>query len=215
MELPANKRSIKKALTEMSYGKCAYCECKLDIESKDVTIDHFSPKVSNDSLVVEWNNLLPACLRCNRKKNRKEDPIINPCEENPKAYIGVKKSSFRLTAINSSVIGKNTISVVGLNDIERVIQPRMRVIEKIIENLEGLYEDINNLTEIPRKYIDRCENYLSQALKDREYAAMAAAKVLDDPLFNKIKKIFIDKGVWNIQLQNIEEELSEIALEVV
>ena len=64
------KEPLKKAMLEMSHGKCSYCECKLGIESKDVTIDHFLPKSENPDEVVEWENLFPACLRCNRKKNR-------------------------------------------------------------------------------------------------------------------------------------------------
>ena len=40
-------------MLEMSHGKCSYCECKLGIESKDVTIDHFLPKSENPDEVVE------------------------------------------------------------------------------------------------------------------------------------------------------------------
>ena len=70
---PKIKKTLKEALLEMSHGKCSYCECALGIESKDVTIDHFLPKKSHEGLVVEWENLFPACLRCNRKKNDNED----------------------------------------------------------------------------------------------------------------------------------------------
>lgn len=209
---PKIKEPLKKALTDMSKNKCAYCECILNIESKDVTIDHFSPKVSNESLVIEWTNLLPSCLRCNRKKNRKEDEIINPCDINPKEHLGIKGSGFRLKAINNSEIGKNTIRVVGLNDIERVMTPRMLVVEKIVNKLEELYEDIKDLTAIPQKYIDRCENYMSEAMSDKAYSAVAAAKILDDNIYKSIKDILISKNKWNYQLQYIEKELMDIAL---
>lgn len=118
--LPCIKEPLKEALMRMSYNKCVYCECKLGIESKDVTIDHFKPKVSNADIVVEWDNLLPSCLRCNRTKNRKEQEIIDPCKINPKEHLGLKKGDkFRIK--KKTELGKNTISVLDLNDIDRVM----------------------------------------------------------------------------------------------
>lgn len=211
---PKIKDPLKRALTEMSNNKCAYCECILDIESKDVTIDHFSPKSSNESLVIEWTNLLPSCLRCNRKKNRNEDVIINPCEIDPKEHLGIKNNGVRLKAVNNSEIGKNTITVVGLNDIDRVMKPRMAVVEKVIDKFEELYEDIENLPNIPKRYINRCQKYMSEALRDKEYSAVVSAKLLDDCTFKLIKEVFISKNLWNNQLQEIEKELIEISLPI-
>jgi len=76
---PKIKRPLKESLLQMSHNKCSYCECILAIESKDVTIDHFLPKVKYADKVVEWENLFPACLRCNRKKNDNEEQLVNPC----------------------------------------------------------------------------------------------------------------------------------------
>lgn len=89
---PRIKVPLKKALMKMSHNKCVYCECMLGIESKDVTIDHFKPKVHNEELVIEWENLFPACLRCNRHKKDNESKIVNPCEENPKDFLGLKNT---------------------------------------------------------------------------------------------------------------------------
>lgn len=208
------KKPLKDALTRMSNNKCVYCECMLNIESKDVTIDHFLPKVSNDSLVVQWTNLLPSCLRCNRVKNRKEDEIINPCDIDPKEHLGVKKTSVRLVQINSSTIGKNTIRVLKLNDIERVMKARQIVIEKIIEKLIDLLEDIDELKDIKSRHVDRLEGYLSEGLKDKEYSAVVAAKILDEDTFHKLKELYIAKEKWNITLQKIDAELRNIALTI-
>ncbi|MEG2017697.1 MAG: HNH endonuclease [Clostridium sp.] len=211
---PKIKKPLKDALTRMTNSKCAYCECKLNLESKDTTIDHFLPKVSNDSLVVRWTNLLPSCLRCNRAKNRKEDEIINPCNVDPKKHLGVKKTSFRLTEINNSALGKNTIRVLKLNDIERIMIPRQIVTERIIEKLLELLEDVEDLQEIKSKHIHRLECYLSEGLKDKEYSAVVAAKVLDEDTFQKLKVMYQNKGLWNSNLQRIEQELIEVALVV-
>lgn len=90
---PKIKKPLKDALLKMSYGKCAYCECVLDIEAKDATIDHFAPKSANADKVVEWENLFPACLRCNRKKKDNEDRIVNPCQDIPKKFIAIARRS--------------------------------------------------------------------------------------------------------------------------
>lgn len=208
------KKPLKDALTSITKNKCAYCECMLNIESKDVTIDHFLPKISNDSLVVQWTNLLPSCLRCNREKNRKEDEIINPCDVEPKEHLGVKKSGVRLVQINNSTIGKNTIRVLKLNDISRVMVPRQIVTEKIIEKLLELLEDIEEMDIIKSKYVDRLENYLSEGLRDKEYSGIVAAKILDDDIFHRIKEIYLKKELWNVRLQEIENELIDVALTI-
>lgn len=62
------KTYIKSALLAMSHNKCAYCECKLDEESKYMEVEHFLPKDDYPNQVVDWNNLLPSCKRCNTKK---------------------------------------------------------------------------------------------------------------------------------------------------
>ena len=73
---PKIKKPLKDALLEMSHFKCSYCECILNIEAKDVTIDHFLPKAFYADRVVEWENLFPACLRCNRKKNEDRKSVV-------------------------------------------------------------------------------------------------------------------------------------------
>ena len=123
---PKIKKPLKEAMLEMSHKKCSYCECKLAIESKDATIDHFLPKSKHPDKVVEWENLFPSCLRCNRKKNNREEIIVNPCKNEPREYLGIRNANrFRFKTIDSEGIGENTIDVIGLNDIERVMIPRM------------------------------------------------------------------------------------------
>ncbi|MBU3133367.1 HNH endonuclease [Clostridium gasigenes] len=211
---PKIKKPLKDALTNMSNNKCAYCECMLNIETKDVTIDHFSPKVSNEILVLEWTNLLPSCLRCNRTKNSNEVEIINPCEIDPKIHLGIKNNGFRLKEINNSIIGKNTIRVLRLNDIDRVVTARMIITEKIIEKLNEVLEDIEDTDIIKSKYINRIEGYLSEALRDRPYCAVASAKILDDRGFKTLKLLCEEKGKWNDRLQKIENELIILALPI-
>jgi uncharacterized protein (TIGR02646 family) len=71
-----SKDEVKKELTELFYGKCAYCETPYAV-SGDLNIEHYRPKslvkIEEDNreltgywwLASAWNNLLPSCKRCN------------------------------------------------------------------------------------------------------------------------------------------------------
>ncbi len=74
------KNSIKWTLKHIYYEKCAFCESYIKNEVGD--IEHFRPKNENKNqakkcdkknsyywLAFSWDNLLPACSKCNGKKS--------------------------------------------------------------------------------------------------------------------------------------------------
>lgn len=212
---PKIKEPLKEAILKMSNDKCSYCECKLGIESKDVTIDHFYPKSENPDKVVEWENLFPACLRCNRKKNKSEEIIVNPCDDEPKEYLGVRNiNRYRLKGIDSEGIGENTIDVIGLNDVCRVITPRMIAWETLQERLVEIEEELND-GGYKKRYKNRLQKIMEDCLPDTEYAAVKATNLLNDETYNAIKEILIAKGQWTDDMRDIEIRIEEIALKLV
>lgn len=209
------KLPLKKALVDMSYGKCVFCECMLGIESKDITIDHFRPKTNNADIVVEWNNLFPACLRCNREKSDYEGRIINPCEDEPKQYLGVSNiQRYRLKGIDAAGIGKNTINRVNLNDIDRVMVPRMQEWERIHSQLEDIYEDLQE-EGYKLKYLKRFEKIMNQCTIKNSYAAIKATNILNDDCYKAVKAVLQEQNVWVHKHIQIEEEIKKIALKLV
>lgn len=48
----------------MKFGRCQWCDCKLDIDTS--TVDHIKARSLGGT--NEWKNLILACGRCNRKK---------------------------------------------------------------------------------------------------------------------------------------------------
>src|SRR5687767_2055063 len=68
-------------LTEISQGKCAYCESP--IKEGNASLDRFRPKAGAMDLegafstehywwlAYQWENLYPACLKCNKFKGPK------------------------------------------------------------------------------------------------------------------------------------------------
>ena len=71
---------VKTALTVMTKGKCAYCEADYDA-TQPSDVEHFRPKGAIDTdagrikpgywwLAAKWENLLPSCIRCNRRERQ-------------------------------------------------------------------------------------------------------------------------------------------------
>lgn len=69
---------VKRRLEQLFHGKCAYCETYYSA-SAPVDIEHYRPKgaVSEDPahpgywwLAMRWDNLLPSCIDCNRKRKQ-------------------------------------------------------------------------------------------------------------------------------------------------
>lgn len=70
---------VKEALGKLFHGKCAYCESFYS-SIQPVDVEHFRPKgkVEGDDvhpgywwLAMEWTNLLPSCIDCNRRRNQR------------------------------------------------------------------------------------------------------------------------------------------------
>ena len=71
-------QAVKDALTELFHGKCAYCESAY-AKVQPMDVEHFRPKsgyMLNGKLkkpgywwlAADWDNLLPSCIDCNRKR---------------------------------------------------------------------------------------------------------------------------------------------------
>lgn len=71
--------TVKEALEKLFHGKCAYCESPFS-SVHPVDIEHYRPKGSvtgatgHDGywwLAAAWDNLLPSCIDCNRRRHQK------------------------------------------------------------------------------------------------------------------------------------------------
>jgi len=81
--------AIKTALETLFHGKCAYCESYYRAQAP-VDVEHFRPKgkVEDDDdhpgywwLGMEWENLLPSCIDCNRKRKQKTPKQVTSLKE--------------------------------------------------------------------------------------------------------------------------------------
>lgn len=161
-----NKLSIKKALLKETFGKCAYCESKLQhISFGD--IEHILPKKqgARPELYVVWSNLTIACEQCNRTGKHDyydpTNPLVNPYIDDPNDHMMDIDS---LILPNDSK-GRITIEILDLN--------RLALVEKRDERLKS----IARLYRLWEKEADAVQKEaLASELKrectaDKEYAS--------------------------------------------
>lgn len=65
---------VKSELAEMQHGKCCYCE-KREEQAKYRDIEHYRPKSTYWWLAWTWENLLFACMDCNRELKGDQFPL--------------------------------------------------------------------------------------------------------------------------------------------
>jgi uncharacterized protein (TIGR02646 family) len=105
---------------------CAYCDGPLTVESAE-TIDHFVPQSRCRELALAWENLYPACSRCNTVEKRARAacwllrPDVDPVDE----WIDYDEQTGRLgvapevTDRVTRLRVRRTLRVFGLNTTER------------------------------------------------------------------------------------------------
>ncbi len=190
--------TVKGALIGMQYSKCAFCEAKpLHVSSGDV--EHLRPKAESRQqatapvsrpgyywLAYEWENLLFACERCNRRHKKSEFPLrnpslralnhhmaitdetplfVDPSREDPQQHI-----SFRdhvPVPANHSDRGRITIAALGLS------RPELnRDREEHLERLR-LLEKMTQVPNLPESMRAEARDLLRRATQsDAEYALM-------------------------------------------
>lgn len=93
---------VKRRLEELFHGKCAYCE-SFYASQAPVDVEHYRPKGAVDGepkhpgywwLGMEWTNLLPSCIDCNRRRKQRAPEGISNLSLLYKATQSGKKDSF-------------------------------------------------------------------------------------------------------------------------
>ncbi len=144
---------IKKAVSDISKGKCVFCENKI----KSVTfpqIEHFYPKSLYPKYTFKWSNLFLACPKCNIPKDNadtKKYPIVNPEKDNPEDYFTFE--NIRIETAEGSpnkIKSENTIKFCNLE--------RVSLSSDYAEIQISLYDNENNLSEFIKKYNNLTQN---------------------------------------------------------
>lgn len=206
---------LKESLLNLSYGKCAYCESKLTVESKYMEVEHFVDKKNNPTKVLDWNNLLPSCKRCNGAKSTHDvlaEPIINPFIDNP-----VNEMYFRLYRFHGfTEKGRATIDVVNLNHLERAVNVRFEIGCGLEELLDKIFSDIEEFeirpsTQRRNKILNSVEEMYKECLPDSNYSATCATILMSSQVYQNIKQKLIRLNMWSSNFDSFEFIISNNA----
>lgn len=211
------KSYIQKPLLEMTNNKCSYCERAIGKKSgQDVHIDHFKYKDKYPELVVDWNNLMPCCARCNRNKGTHdtvEQPIINPTEIDPKDYLFISKYRFYSKDPSESSIGRRTLDVLLLNDSDDCCVVRFQLGNELAEKIESFYQIVVDKgdslkidTASKNKVINGCRKILKKCLPTEEYSAFMATSLHTDANFLALKELLVKLDLWDEELGRLFDE---------
>ncbi|RDA70450.1 hypothetical protein DVH07_04120 [Hafnia paralvei] len=196
------------ALLESSSYKCAYCECKLQKEDSYMQIEHFKDKDTYPDEVVDWDNLLPSCARCNRKKwilDVVKNPIINPYIDNPQHHL--KQQAFRL--YSKDLKGETTITKLFLNDDERLVYPRFLASNEINKQLTELItysKDLDNLRNGVTRILQSCQ-------ANQPYSAFIAYALHSNQDYKILTKLLSSNNLWDEDLAELHRNSLSIILE--
>lgn len=211
------KTYIQDPLLEMTHNKCSYCERAIGKKSgQDVHIDHFKCKDKYPELVVDWNNLLPSCARCNRNKGTHdtvEQPIIDPTEIDPKELLFISKYRYYSKDPSQNNIGQRTLDVLLLNDSDDCCIVRFQLCNELAEKVESFYqiviekgETLKTDTVSKNKVINGCRKLLKKCLPTAEYSAFMATSLHTDSNFLALKDVLMKQGLWDEDLCQLFDE---------
>ena len=208
---------IKENLLKMSFDKCVFCECNIAEESKYMEVEHYVAKSIDPSKVVDWANLLPACKRCNGCKSDHNVllfPIIQPVHDKPTEHLKLFLYFFK----HKTVLGKTTIEVLHLNDIQ-VRKPRTKIGSVATEQLENLKDDIEDYEKTPSiKRHNKIKSWLRklmlEAQPNSEYSATVATVIWHNEAYHFAKDFFQKQDWWTSELQELEQIIELNAFDI-
>jgi 5-methylcytosine-specific restriction endonuclease McrA len=208
--------AIKKQLLASSNSKCAYCESRLDEESKYMEVEHFEDKDSYPENVVMWENLLPSCKRCNVAKGShdvRSEPIIDPYKQQPNTHLYLKAFRFR----SKCQLGRSTVDVLDLNNSARVVLKRFEIGEAVIAAIEvavDRYERwVTSKSTRSRNVLLGCvEGLLLQCQPESEYSATAATVLHDNSEYLELIGNMRHGGLWTPELEALNSSSRKLVL---
>lgn len=212
-----NFDALKSALLETSHGKCAYCECDLTKESKYMEVEHFRDKDTYPQDVVKWENLLPACKRCNGSKGTHDvlgSPIVNPYETDPRDHFLLKL--YRLRPKTSQ--GEESLGVLDLNNSDRAVVIRFSIGEGIQESLDAALEILrtfknNGAARTKNRLVGVIRDVLLECQPKSAYAATASTVIHGDKTYVELVEELKVLGLWSAELSDLHDQSRSLALD--
>lgn len=106
---------VKRWLEELFHGKCAYCESYYAAQAP-VDVEHYRPKGAVEGahdhpgywwLAMDWDNLLPSCIDCNRRRRQKTPRAVNDVALLHRTMLTGKKDCFPIGGVRAGTISSD------------------------------------------------------------------------------------------------------------
>lgn len=204
-------KEIHNALLISSFNKCAFCETKLQISSSYMEIEHFKSKDLFPEDVVDWNNLLPSCKRCNTTKSKHNvvlKPIINPFDIDPKDHLTQQGCRIYF----KTDMGESTQEALNLND-EKLTRPRFEVWDYVVTSLEEMYKDLTQKTKLTKHDRNKLCRLLTSCQADRAFSAFASTALHQTPEYSLVINALRSAGQWDDQLEDLHQNSLRLVLD--
>jgi len=203
------------ALRTMSREKCAYCEASIAERNTPSEIDHFVSKDNDPTRVVEWTNLLPCCRGCNSRKGTHDvlaEPIINPCDIDPKQHLLYADGYFR----PKTALGKTTLRALDFTLDRKLMRAIYELTLQANNRLEELAEKAAAEPPPTKGNLTRLRNRIAALMEDgqakEKFAAAVSTAILRSPDYVTVKAFLQQADRWDAELQNLEDTLQSHAL---
>ncbi|WP_374598829.1 HNH endonuclease [Brevundimonas sp.] len=207
-----NVDEIKRALSELSSGKCAYCEVRLGEGPAYLEVEHFYAKGHYPGRVLAWENLLPACRRCNAKKGDWDvapagQMMVDPTIMAPPIHIQLDEA---YRPLGRTPVGEITILEIGLDDIDRLGVKRYKIGEAFKRKLEDLLDryvslPVNASLHRRRGVVRAVRDAVAKAGSDAPFSAVIATVMTRSPAYAALKAAMEAAGDWSAELRAADD----------
>ncbi|TMV82807.1 HNH endonuclease [Thioclava sp. BHET1] len=209
--------NITDPLLAASYRKCAYCECRLQEVDSYMEVEHFKHKDKYYDDVVEWENLLPSCKRCNTKKGIHDvlaEPIVNPFVDNPKDHLRLDMAYLR----SKDDVGRATLEVLDLNSMDRLVVPRFMITTEIERNVSRIQDALDlyfadRSVRRRNRLVSILKDTLRECQPDSEFSATSATFLHRNAQYVDICASLRDVDLWDDELEGLHQASANIRLD--
>lgn len=204
-------KDIHSTLLQSSSSKCAFCESQLQVSASYMEIEHFKLKDVYPDEVVEWENLLPSCKRCNTSKLIHDvviEPIINPYDVDPKAHLS--QSACRVYA--KTPLGHSTKEVLNLNDT-LILRPRFEVWNYVTDKIEEIHRDFLEKSKFTRHDRNKLSRLLVSCQSDHAFSAFASTALHETNEYFEVVKILRENNQWDEQMEILHVNSLKLVLD--
>jgi hypothetical protein len=181
-------------------------------------VEHFYPRSIYPESVVDWDNLLPSCNRCNRKKwdhDTKKDRIIDPSKADPRDHLFMRSYRF----YSKDELGRSTIDILVLNDRAHLVVPRFEIGDQAHETIKKILESAREYDNATAKHIRRKNDIVSstealirEGLSESPYAATVATQITESPEFRELQKILQRNNLWDDEIKELFSKMTQNSL---